>query len=332
MDFLENIWNKAKKLERRIILPETDDIRILKATDLILKSRLAQIILIGAPGKISEFAKNNDVDISKAQIVDPSTSEKLDRYCEIYMNMMRSRKKELAFDQAKQQLLTDYPLFGGMMIENGDADGMVTGADHPTAHTIRSAIYSVGLKQGISTLSSFFVMILENKQIGSNGVLFYADCGVVPEPDEKQLCDIVLSTADSYRKLIGKEPKIAMLSFSTKGSGVGKSPEKVRNVVKTINESHPELMIDGEMQFDAAIIPAIGKKKAPESSVAGKATVMIFPDLDAGNIAYKITERLAGATALGPLLQGCAKAINDLSRGCSVDDIVNITAVTAVQV
>jgi len=331
MEFLENIWNKAKKLEKKIVLPETGDIRILKAADLIQKSRLANVILIGDPNKIEADAKNSDLDISKAQMIDPSSSQKLDRYCEIYMNVMRGRKHEVSYDDAKKLLMSDLPYFGAMMVAGGDADGMVTGADHATAHTIRATVYSVGLNERISTLSSFFVMILGTKQFGVNGVMFYADCGVVPNPDDKQLCDIALSTAASFRKLMGKEPRIAMLSFSTKGSGSGASPEKVVRSLKMIREKSPELMVDGEMQLDAAIIPAIGKKKAPESNVAGRANVLIFPDLDAGNIGYKLTERLAGATALGPLLQGCAKPINDLSRGCSVEDIVNITAITAVQ-
>ncbi|MCX5748680.1 MAG: phosphate acetyltransferase [Candidatus Saganbacteria bacterium] len=332
MEFLENTWNKAKRLQKRIILPETDDIRIIKASDLILKSRIACLILIGSPDKINSAAASSGIDLSKAEIVDPSSSPKLDRYIEIYMNNMKAHKHDISYDDAKKLLTTDYPFFGAMMIAEGDADGMVTGADHATAHTIKAAVYSVGLAEGIKILSSFFIMVLKTPQFGVNGVLFYADCGVVPDPDDKQLCDITLSTADSFRKLMGREPRIAMLSFSTMGSGSGGSIEKVKSALKMIKEKSPDLAVDGEMQADAALIASIGKKKAPESKVAGRANVLIFPNLDAGNIGYKLTERLADATALGPLLQGCAKPINDLSRGCSVDDIATITAVTALQV
>ncbi len=331
MEFLENVWNKARKLEKRIVLPETEDIRVLKATELITKSNIAKIILVGDSAKIKKLAKENDLDISKAQIVEPTRSEKLDLYVEMYINKLKKRGKDVSTSEVKDLLSNDYPFFGAMMVEAEDADGMVSGADHATAHTIKATIYSVGLKENIKTLSSFFVMILPNNQFGVNGVLFYADCGVVPEPTQDQLCDIAVCTAGSFRQLMNKEPKIAMLSFSTKGSGKSPSAEKVANATKTLQEKYPDLMIDGEMQADAALIPAIGKSKAPDSKVAGKANVLIFPDLGAGNIAYKLTERLAGATALGPIFQGCAKPINDLSRGCSVDDIVNITAITAIQ-
>ncbi len=331
MELLESIWAKARNANKKIVLPETEDPRTLKAADLITKSRLADIILIGEHEKTVMLAAEHMADISRCTIIDPIKSPKLNRYIEIYMNRMKEHKKEILFNEAKSLLETDFPFFGAMMVEDGDADGMVSGASHATAHTIRATIYSVGLKPGISTLSSFFIMVLQNKQLVPGGVLFYADCAVVPSPDEKQLCDIALSTASSYRSLIGKEPKIAMLSFSTLGSGKSLSSIKVAQATKMIRDKSPELAIEGEIQFDAALVPAIGKAKAPESKVAGKATVLIFPNLDAGNISYKITERLAGAMALGPIFQGCAKPINDLSRGCSVDDIVNISAITAIQ-
>lgn len=331
MDFLDNIWNKAKRLEKRIVLPETEDPRILKAADLILKSRISEIILIGNEEKIISDAKGLDVDISKATIIDPLKSEKLDRYCEIYINNMKRRKHIVPFNDAKQLLSTAYPFFGALMVENGDADGMVSGASHSTQDTIKAAVYSVGLKEGTSILSSFFIMIFPDKQYGSNGIFFFADCAVIPQPDEKQLRDIAFSTSQSFKILMGKEPKIAMLSFSTKGSGKSPSVEMMASATRKLKEEYPEMLIDGEMQLDAAIVPSIGKKKAPESKVAGRANVLIFPNLDSGNIGYKIAERLGGAMALGPIFQGCAKPINDLSRGCSVDDIVNISAITAIQ-
>ncbi len=217
------------------------------------------------------------------------------------------------------------------MVRSGEADGMVTGADAPTAHTIKATVHCVGMAPGVSLISSFFAMITPKKEFGVDGLLFYADCGVNPNPTSDQLSDIAISTADSFRKLVGRDPKVAMLSFSTKGSAAHPDVDKVVKATEIVKAKRPELMVDGEFQADAALIPAIGRKKAPEQQVAGKANILIFPDLDAGNICYKITERIGGATALGPILQGAAKPINDLSRGCSADDIVNITAITAIQ-
>ncbi|MFA5097408.1 MAG: phosphate acetyltransferase [Candidatus Margulisiibacteriota bacterium] len=331
MEFLENVWTKAKKLEKRIILPETEDLRVLKAAELISKSKLAKVILVGNTVEIHRNTAENSIDISASEIAEPDKHPKLDRYAEIYAKNMEKRKHPVSFEEAKDLLKKDFPFFGAMMLAEGDADGMVSGASHETAHTIKAAVYSAGLKPGISILSSFFAMVLKDRSVVPGGVLFYADCGVVPEPDEKQLADIAISTASSFRKLVGKEPRIAMLSFSTKGSGRAKSVDKVAAATKLAQEKEPSLQIDGELQADAALIVSVGKKKAPESKIAGRANVLIFPDLGAGNIAYKLTERLAGAMALGPLFQGCAKAINDLSRGCSVDDIVNVAAITAVQ-
>ncbi|MFA5104765.1 MAG: phosphate acetyltransferase [Candidatus Margulisiibacteriota bacterium] len=331
MDFLSDIWNKAKKINKTVVLPETEDHRVLKAAELILKSKLAKIVLIGNKENIEKESKAADADISNATITDPLSCPKTDRYIEIYMKKMKEHKREISFNEAKAFLEKDFPYFGAMMVAEGDADGMVSGASHSTGHTIKSAIYSSGLKEGVSTLSSFFVMLLQDKQLGSSGILFFADCAVVPDPDTSQLRDIAVSTAESFKQLMGKNPKIAMLSFSTKGSGRAASAEKVALATGMIREKDPELMVDGELQLDAALIPSIGRKKAPESKVAGRANVLIFPNLDAGNIGYKIAERIGGAVAIGPIFQGCAKPINDLSRGCSIDDIVNVTAITALQ-
>lgn len=331
MDFLSDIWSKAKKLDRTIVLPETDDHRVLKAAELASKSKIAKVVLIGNKEDVTKAAVSEEIDISRTEIIDPSSCAKTDRYAEIYMNKMKEHKHEIAFNEARSLITNDFPYFGAMMVAEGDADGMVSGASHSTGHTIKAAIYSCGLKEGVSTLSSFFVMLLPNKQFGLNGVLFFADCAVVPDPDAPKLKDIALSTANSFKQLTGKNPRIAMLSFSTKGSGRAASVEKVEKATAMVLEQDPELTIDGEMQFDAALVQSIGKRKAPESKVAGRANVLIFPNLDAGNIGYKIAERLGGATAVGPIFQGCAKPINDLSRGCSVDDIVNVTAITALQ-
>ena len=331
MDLLSDIWNKSKKLYRTIVLPETDDHRILKAADLITQIKLAKISLIGNRENIEKEAKAAEADISRTMVIDPADCPKMGRYVEIYIKKMKEHHRDISFNEAKSFLENDFPYFGAMMVAEGDADGMVSGASHSTGHTIKAAIYSCGLKEGVSILSSFFVMLLPDKKFGSNGVLFFADCAVVPDPDASQLKDIALSTAASFRQLTGKNPKVAMLSFSTKGSGRAPSAEKAARAAEMARQAEPELMVDGELQLDAALIPSIGRKKAPESKVAGRANILVFPNLDAGNIGYKIAERLGGAIAVGPIFQGCAKPINDLSRGCNVDDIINVTAITSLQ-
>jgi phosphate acetyltransferase len=329
MDFIQETWTKAKKLNKTIVLPETEDARVLKAAELITKSKLAKIILIGEETAMRLVAGAGDVDLTGIKVVNPLKHPNIDKY--VQQLKERRAAKGMTIEKARHLLTRDYPYFGAMLVEQGEADGMVTGATHFTADTLRATIDCIGKAPGQSIISSFFVMVLKDKQFGDDGVLFYADCGVVPNPTAEQLADIAIQTAESYIKLLGSEPRLAMLSFSTKTSAVHPDVDKVINATKLAKEKRPELLIDGELQFDAALIPGIGQRKAPGSLVAGKANILIFPDLDAGNIGYKITERLAHAQAFGPLLQGEAKAVNDLSRGCSVDDIVNITAITAVQ-
>ncbi len=331
MDFIKETWNKAKALQKTIVLPETEDARVLKAAELIARSKLAKIILVGDEAKIKGVPGASGVDLSGCRIVDPYKHPQLDKYVQKLKD--RRAAKGMTIEKARQLLTKEYPYFGAMLVDQGEADGMVTGATHFTADTLRATIECIGKAPDQSLISSFFVMCLQDadNKFGEDGVLFYADCGVVPNPSAEQLADIALQTADSFGKLIGREPRVAMLSFSTKTSAVHPDVDKVISATKLAQTKRPALLLDGELQLDAALIPDIGRRKAPGSLVAGRANILIFPDLDAGNIGYKLTERLAHAQAFGPLLQGEAKVVNDLSRGCSVEDIVNITAISAVQ-
>jgi phosphate acetyltransferase len=329
MELIDRIKLNAKKHNKRIVLPEGTEERTIQAADIAIEEGLAQIILLGNPSEINALATKKGLkNISKAKIVDPKSHEKKEHYIELMLEIRKS--KGLTREEASR-LIEDPLYLGVLMIKNGDADGEVTGADHATGDVLRPAFHYVKTAPGISVVSGAFIMILPDKSFGEDGILIYADGAVHPNPTDKELAEIAVATAHTTRAIAGFEPRIAMLSFSTKGSAKHELVDKVVSATKIAREMAPDLMIDGELQADAALIEAIGQKKAPGSKIAGKANVLIFPDLNCGNIAYKLTQRLAHAEAIGPILQGMAAPINDLSRGCSVSDIVSLIAITANQ-
>ena len=326
MKFLEQISERAKKDIKTIVLPESSDIRTIRAAAMVLEKGIARIVLVGREAEIKKLA--GDLDISKARIVDPETSPDFDRYAEALYEIRKD--KGMTPDKARE-LVKDELYWGVMMVRMGDADGMVAGAIHSTADTLRPALQILKTAPGTKLVSSFFVMEVPDCEYGSNGTFIYADSGLVENPDVEQLSEIAISSARTFRNLIGEEPVVAMLSYSTYGSADSELVRKVREATKLAQQKAPDLLIDGELQVDAAIVPSVGQVKAKGSPVAGKANVLIFPDLNCGNIAYKLTQRLAKAEAYGPITQGIAKPVNDLSRGCSAEDIVGVVAITAVQ-
>lgn len=329
MDLLNQIKENAKKHNKKIVLPESMEERTLKAADIIIEENLAQVILTGNPEEIKKEAERLELkNIEKAIIVDPKNHEKKEQYIDLMVEI-RKNKGLTREDAAK---LVEDPLYlATIMIKNGDADGEVAGAENATGDVLRPAFQYVKTKPGISVVSGAFLMILKDKQFGEDGLMVFADCAVHPNPTDKELAEIAVATGATTRAIAGIEPRIAMLSFSTKGSAKHEMVDKVVNATRIAKEMDPSLKIDGELQADAAIVEAIGQKKAPGSEIAGKANVLVFPTLETGNIAYKLVQRMAGAEAVGPVLQGMAAPINDLSRGCSVSDIVNLVAITANQ-
>jgi len=329
MELLERIKENARKHNKRIVLPEGLEDRTLKAADILIAENIARIIILGNPADIErEASKNNLKHISKALIIDPKDHEKK----EDYVDLMVELRKHKGLTRNEALKIIEDPLYlGTLMIKNNDADGEVAGAMNATGDVLRPAFQYVKTMPGISVVSGAFIMILKDKEFGENGMLIFADCAVHPDPTDKELAEIAVATANTTRAIVGFEPRIAMLSFSTMGSASHEMVDKVVNATKIALDMDPSLKIDGEMQADTAIIESIGKKKAPGSDIAGIANVLIFPNLDAGNITYKLVQRLAHAEAIGPILQGLAAPINDLSRGCSVSNIVNLVAITANQ-
>ena len=329
MDLIKNLTEKAVSLGKNIVLPETDDDRILKAAEIITRDKIANVILVGNEIELNTRAKELGVTLEGTMIIDPASSSHLDEFVEKYYR--KREKKGMTPGKSREIMLADKMFFGAMLVDKGVADGLVGGALNTTGHTLKAIFHCVGTKPGVKTISSFFAMISPKKEYGENGITFFADCAVIPNPTDAQLSDIAAATAENFKAFIGKEPKVAFLSFSTKGSAKTEETEKVTRAFELFKEQHSGIEADGELQLDAAIIPSVGAKKAPGSKVAGSANVLVFPDLEAGNIGYKLTQRFGDCEALGPILQGAAKPVNDLSRGCSVEDIVNVTAITAVQ-
>jgi phosphate acetyltransferase len=318
---LDEIREKAKKLKKHIVLPDSLDERTLKAGRIIVDEKIADVTLIGDEEKICSLAEKIGVNLSGIRIVNPLKSELLSDFSHIFYNLRKH--KGISFEEARETMKN--PLFfGAMMVREGMADGSVAGSISTTADVLRAGIQVVGLMDGISIVSSFFLIVFPNK------VYSFADCAVVPNPTAEQLADIAISTAMNHKKLTGEEPIVAMLSFSTKGSAKHEMVDKVVQATEIAKSKRPDLIIDGELQLDAAIVPKVAEIKAPNSPVRGNANVLIFPNLDAGNIGYKMAQRMAGAEAIGPLVQGLKKPCFDLSRGCSVEDIVNVVAINCV--
>ncbi len=329
MEFINRLKAKAKSNKKRIVLPEGYEERTLRAADAVLEEGFASIILIGNPEDIhSEGVRLGLKNLYKASVIDPMDHPKKEEYVNLLLSLRKS--KGLTEDQAR--ILVTNPLYlSVLMIKNGDADGEVAGADNATGDVLRPAFQIVKTKPGISVVSGAFIMVLKDKQFGEDGILVFADGAVHPDPNSDELAEIAVASGYTARDIVGIEPRVALLSFSTKGSAKHEMVDKVIRATEKARQMAPDMIIDGELQVDAALVPEIGRKKAGDSKIAGKANVLIFPNLESGNIAYKLVQRLANAEAIGPVLQGMAAPINDLSRGCSVSDIVNLVAITANQ-
>ncbi len=326
IDFMQKIKSIAMSDKKKIVLPEGLELRTVKAASMILKEGIADVVILGDENEVRKIAEG--LDISRAEIINPKTADNLAEFTEEFCEM---RKSKGMTHECASELMKNPLYYGVMMVKKNLADGMVAGAVNSTANVLRPSLQILKTAPGTKLVSSFFIMVVPNCEYGENGIFLYSDCGLNENPDAEALSEIAISSAKSFKQLVEAEPKVAMLSYSTYGSAKSELVDKVQIATKLAKEKRPDIMLDGELQADAAIIPAIGKSKAPESEIAGNANVLIFPDLNAGNIAYKLTERLAKAEAYGPITQGIAKPVNDLSRGCSAEDIVGVVAITCVQ-
>ena len=329
MSFLGQVRRRALKANKRIVLPESTDERVLRATAEILKEKLARPILIGEESRIMYDAKAYNISLEGVKIVNPATFERMDEYAHKLAELRA--KKGMTFEKAKEILSTDINFFGAMLVKMGDADGMVSGALSPTARVLKAGIQVIGTKPGVKTISSVFIMELSQFKDLYGGVLVFGDCSVIPRPTSEQLADIACEAAESARVIAGINPRVALLTFSTKGSAQHECVDLVKEAGRILRERKVGFRFDDELQADAALVKSVGEIKAPLSDVSGNANVLIFPNLSAGNIGYKLVQRLAGAKAFGPIIQGVASPINDLSRGCNVEDIVVLTAITSAQ-
>ena len=328
MTFIEEIKQKAKKDIKTIVLPEGNDIRTIKAIEKVLQEKFADVIALGKKEEILKMAKENNINIDGVKIINPIEDSRYDKLVNDFYELRKA--KGMTLEKAKE-LLKDETYYGMMMVKEGFADGLVSGACHSTSDTLRPALQILKTAPGTKLVSAFFIMVVPDCEYGENGTFIFSDSGLNEYPDAESLAEIAISSSKSFEQLVGKQAKVAMLSYSTYGSASSPLTEKVIEATKILKQKAPDLICDGELQLDAAIIPEIAASKAPGSPVAGQANTLIFPDLDAGNIGYKLVQRLAKAEAYGPLCQGIAKPVNDLSRGCSSDDIVGVIAITAVQ-
>ena len=329
MAFIDRIKDRARQDVKKIVMPESNDRRTLIAAHKILKENIADIIMVGKEEKIMEGANWLELDLSRISVVDPETSDKFELYADTLYELRKN--KGMTPEKARERLLSDYLMWGVMMVKMKDADGMVAGACHATADVLRPSLQVLKTAPGVELVSGFFILDVPDCIFGENGTFLFADCGLNRDPNSEELAAIANSSAKSFTNLIGGKPIIAMLSHSTKGSAKHELVDKVVRATEIAKDKYPYLNIDGELQTDAAIVPQVAAVKAPGSDIAGHANVLIFPNLDAGNIGYKLVERLAKAQAYGPMLQGLSRPVNDLSRGCTADDIVGVVALTAVQ-
>jgi len=328
MSFIEEVKQRAKKELKTIVLPEATDVRVLKATEAVLSEGYAKIILVGNELEIVSKAKENNINIEGATIIDPITSSKKEEYANMLYELRKN--KGMTLEQA-EKLIQDTVYYGMMMVKLNEADGLVSGAAHSTSDTLRPALQILKTAPGTKLVSAFFIMVVPDCKYGENGTFIFADSGLNEYPDSEALSEIAISSSKSFKQLVGDTPKVAMLSYSTYGSAKSEQTQKVIDATNLVKEKMPDLLVDGELQLDAAIIPEVAEFKAKGSTLKGEANVLVFPDLGAGNIGYKLVQRLAKAEAYGPLCQGIAKPVNDLSRGCSADDIAGVVAITAVQ-